>query len=145
MTQTRKRTGSCLCGDVKITAQAASLHVGACHCDMCRRWGGGPFIEIDCGDAVSFDGESSISIYDSSAWAERGFCKRCGTHLFYRIKQHHQHMLPAGLIDDQSNLHFEMQVFIDHKPAYYTFADDTKTMTETQVFEMFGGDSDGEL
>ena len=23
----------------------------------------------------------------SSAWAERGFCKNCGSHLFYRLKE----------------------------------------------------------
>ena len=49
---TTERHGHCLCGGVKITARAASNHVGACHCTMCRRWGGGPLMEIDCGTDV---------------------------------------------------------------------------------------------
>jgi hypothetical protein len=29
------------------------------------------------------------------------------------------------------------QIFIDEKPAYYTFANQTKTMTGAEVFAMF--------
>ncbi len=53
MTKTTKQTGSCLCGSVRISAINPSNKVGACHCGMCRKWGGGPFMEIDCGTEVS--------------------------------------------------------------------------------------------
>ncbi|MGB5331897.1 MAG: GFA family protein [Woeseiaceae bacterium] len=94
---TIERRGHCLCGKVNIMAKNASSDVGACHCKMCRRWGGGPFMEIDCGTDVEFDGEDYVSVFDSSDWAERGFCHNCGTHLFYRLKQSGQHMIPVGL------------------------------------------------
>jgi len=41
MSETMKQTGSCLCGAVSVTANNASTKVGACHCGMCRKWGGG--------------------------------------------------------------------------------------------------------
>ena len=41
---TIERRGHCLCGKVSITATNASSDVGACHCKMCRCWGGGPFM-----------------------------------------------------------------------------------------------------
>ena len=88
---TSERHGHCLCGSVKVTAKNASDHVGACHCKSCRRWGGGPFMEIDCGAEVQIDGGDNVSIFNSSDWAERGFCRNCGTHLFYRLKESGQH------------------------------------------------------
>jgi hypothetical protein len=54
-------------------------------------------MEVNCGQAVSFDGEEHLSVFDSSKWAERGFCRSCGTHLFYRIKETGQHMIPVGI------------------------------------------------
>lgn len=138
MSKTTERRGQCLCGAIRITAREAGNSVGACHCKMCRRWGGGPFMEIDCGPAVSFDDEEYVSVFDSSAWAERGFCRKCGTHLFYRIKETGQHMIPVGLFDDEDNLAFDNQVFIDEKPAFYRFADKTNEMTGAELFAKFG-------
>lgn len=138
MTDTSRQTGSCLCGAVTITANNPGNKVGACHCGMCRKWGGGPYMEIDCGTEVSFDGEENITVYGSSVWAERGFCKKCGSHLFYRLKESKQHMVSVGLFDDQQSFVFESQVFIDRKPSFYSFSNKTKNMTEAEIFEMYG-------
>ena len=138
MSENTKKTGSCLCGAVHFTANNASNNVGACHCGMCRKWGGGPFMEIDCGTDVSFEGEDDITVYNSSSWAERGFCKKCGSHLFYRLKDSKQYMISVGLFDDQEGLVFESQVFIDRKPSFYSFKNITNDMTEAEIFDMYG-------
>ena len=135
---TVERQGQCLCGKVTLTAMKASNDVGACHCKMCRRWGGGPFMEIDCGADVDIDGEENVSIFDSSDWAERGFCRSCGTHLFYRLKGSRQHMVPVGLFEDSESLAFKGQVFIDEKPDSFAFANETKNYTGAEIFAMFG-------
>ena len=137
MAETISTKGQCLCGGVQITAKTASTHVGACHCSMCRKWGGGPLMAIDCGTDVSIEGEDNISVFDSSPWAERGFCKSCGSHLFYRLKQNGQYIMPAGLFAD-NDLNFDHQVYIDEKPAYYDFSNKTENLTGAQVAEMFG-------
>ncbi|GGI85745.1 GFA family protein [Shewanella gelidii] len=138
MSKIDKKSGSCICGSVRITAINPSIKVGACHCGTCRKWGGGPFMEIDCGTDILFEGEEYITIFNSSIWAERGFCKKCGSHLFYRLKETQQHMLAVGLFDDQEELVFDNQVFIDRKPSFYSFSNKTKNLTEKQVFEMYG-------
>jgi hypothetical protein len=120
-----------------MTASDAGNSVGACHCKMCRQWGGGPFMEVSCGSDVSIDGEEFVSIYDSSAWAERGFCSKCGTHLFYRLKDSRQHMIPVGLLDDDERLVFESQVFIDSKPGFYEFSNKTQDMTGAELFAKY--------
>lgn len=94
-------------------------------------------MEIDCGSQVSFEGGEYISVFDSSQWADRGFCSKCGSHLFYRLKEGQQYMMPVGLFDDDSDLIFESQVFIDAKPHYYNFSDETKNMTGDELFAQF--------
>lgn len=132
-----ERKGKCLCGAVGIRALEAEDAVGACHCTMCRRWGGGPYLEVECGTDVEFSGEEYIALFDSSDWAERGFCKLCGSHLFYRFKKTGRHGVPVGLFDDDDGLTFQHQVFIDEKPKYYEFANDTKNMTGPELIAKY--------
>lgn len=137
MSNASEGKGHCLCGAVQINAPGISPHVGACHCSMCRRWGGGPLMAVDCGTDVSFKGEENITVFNSSDWAERGFCHTCGSHLFYRLKESGQHIMPAGLFDDNENFVFDHQVFIDNKPPYYSFANKTEDMTEAEIFAKY--------
>ena len=136
MNEQVKLTGRCLCGAVKIAGTADEPKVAACHCKMCRRWSSGPYFEVSCED-VSFEGEDSITRIRSSDWAERGFCKKCGSNLFYRLIDSSEYQIAAGLLDDQSDLRLSLQVFIDKKPPYYTLADRTETMTAAEVYAAF--------
>ncbi len=132
--------GSCLCGAVEIEASSMNTDVGACHCSSCRKWAGGPFLGVDCKDGIKFYGEENITVFDSSDWAERGFCSKCGSHLFYRLKQNNQHIVPVGLFDIDSQLHFDHQIFIDEKPEFYAFSNNTKNLTGKEVFAQFAAD-----
>lgn len=138
MSEAIQSSGQCLCGAVAVDVELEKANVDACHCSMCRRWGGGPLLAVGAQDGVRFDGEDSISVYSSSDWAERGFCKHCGTHLFYRLKGNQHYALPAGLIE--GNLAWKMteQIFIDEKPSWYDFANETHNMTAAEVFEKYG-------
>ena len=129
--------GHCLCGEVEIKTLYMSPDVGACHCSMCRKWGGGPLLAVDCNADVIFSGENSISVFSYSDWAERGFCAKCGTHLFYRLKQNGQYIVPVGLFDGVESLNFDHQIFIEEKPEYYSFANETKNMMGEEVFAQF--------
>ncbi len=132
-----KVNAKCLCGSVELEVDLANTEVAACHCNMCRKWSGGPMMAIDCGDSLKITGKSSVSQYQSSEWAERGFCSNCGTHLFYLLKPANQYHLPAGLLAIDSEYSFTHQIFIDEKPDYYNFSDDTTNMTGAEVFAHF--------
>ena len=142
MSETQVANGRCLCGSVRVVAAEMQRELGACHCEMCRKWAGGPLMCVPCQANVEFEGEEHIGIYSSSPWAERGFCKKCGSGLFYRLKENRHHMLPVGLFDDCEKIAFKMQFYIDKKPAYYSFLNETDTMTEAEVFAKFGPSSD---
>jgi hypothetical protein len=127
---------TCLCGKIRIEAKSIKS-VGACHCRMCRRWTGGPWLAVDCGSDVTIEGKELIGIYDSSQWAERAFCKNCGSNLFYRLKHNQQVILSAGLLESEEGLTFDHQVFVDEKPAYYDFSNQTENMTGPEVFAKY--------
>lgn len=127
--------GRCLCGAVEIVIKPPSMSVGTCHCNMCRKWAGGPQFMVDCGDGTRFEGEEHITIYESSSWAVRGFCKGCGTHLFYRLKDGAVHyFVPIGLFDSTLPWVFDHEIFIDEKPGFYDFANATQKLTGEQAF-----------
>jgi len=129
--------GQCLCGAVRLTVPEVR-EAGACHCDYCRRWGGGPLLSVHCGPDVVVEGREHVAVYASSAWAERAFCRHCGSHLYYRMLGNGSHFVPAGLLED-AELELTMQIFIDRKPGYYALANQTPMLTGEEVMRMFAG------
>src|SRR5690606_13551589 len=92
----------------------------------------------DCTDTVKIDDKTNLGIYRSSEWAERCFCKACGTPLFYRLIEKNMYFVSAEAFDERSGYALTSQIFIDEKPAYYEFANKTHNMTGAEVFAMFG-------
>lgn len=137
-------TGRCMCGAVSYRASVTDAHLGACHCSMCRRWSGGVFLGVAVApDAISFSGDEHVQIFQSSPWAERAFCRACGSNLFYRVTAPGEHQgiyhIGAGTMDDQQGLTLSQQLFIDQKPSGYSFRETTTDLTQVQVEALFGG------
>lgn len=100
---------------------------------MCRRWSGGaPFFAANT-DGVEFEGAEHLARYESSSWAERGFCRRCGTALFYFLKPTQAYMMSVGAFDDQSPFQLVLEIFIDSKPEGYAFAGEHARWTEAET------------
>lgn len=129
--------GTCLCGAVTVNFHLNEKVFDVCHCSMCRKWSGGPAMTVDAGTTISFQGTEFITTYSSSDWAERGFCKKCGTHLFYRLKESGFSNVPLGLLENSQHFKFHLQIFIDMKPEQYSFANKTEQMTEAEVFAKY--------
>ena len=104
---------------------------------MCRRWTAGPFLALECGATLKVEDTTSLGVYRSSEWAERCFCKQCGTVLFYRLVGKDFHAVSAEAFDDKTGFAFVSQIFVDEKPAYYDFANKTKMQTGAEVFAEF--------
>lgn len=108
------RTGSCLGGHVRFTADPIPS-LQACHCTTCRKWSGGPFMAVPCKSAA-FDGP--VERFTLTDRGERGFCPTCGTHLYYHAHAAGIHAIPVGTFDDQSEIPFKAELYIDEKPDY---------------------------
>ena len=135
-----QQRGQCLCGTVTFRATPTRPDMGVCHCSMCRRWTGGTFMAVECIPDIAFDsGEDALQVYSSSPWGERVFCGTCGTSLFWRTKDGSHCSVSAQAFEDPGQFAFTMQIFIDDKPANYSFANDTTTMTGAEVYEAVMG------
>ncbi|MEM6625763.1 MAG: GFA family protein [Pseudomonadota bacterium] len=129
--------GECLCGDVEFAIEQPK-HLDVCHCGMCRRWNGGPYLGVDFRGEVRFDKSDSLKWYESSEWATRGFCANCGTSLFYRLKDDPDFWsISAGALDLPDDVSIEKEIFIDEKPDYYAFAGDRARLTGAEVIASF--------
>ncbi|MEM7236408.1 MAG: GFA family protein [Pseudomonadota bacterium] len=128
----RALSGACHCGAVRVEARLPTGDVHACHCTTCRTWSGGVEFGIDA-ESVIWTGEDAISVYRSSDWAERGFCARCGTHLFYRMVDTHDWSINPFLDADISGLALVGEVFVDEQPGFYSFAQATKRQTGAEL------------
>ena len=136
MTSASSKTGQCLCGAVRFTVQGVETHHHACHCGMCRRWAGGPVFAASVA-SVTFEGSDNLGRYSSSEWADRGFCKVCGSGLFYYLKPANQYLMSVGAFDDASAFKLVLEIYVDHKPQGYSLAGDHPRLTEAQALARF--------
>ncbi|QPC44802.1 GFA family protein [Kaustia mangrovi] len=130
--------GRCLCGAVTFTAMAGDRDVGVCHCSMCRHWTAGVFMALHC-EGVTLDKGDELGVYRSSDWGERCFCKACGTPLFWRMHDGSMYAVSVNALDVGEDLKLASEIFIDEKPGYYAFANDTHRMTGAEVIAMVTG------
>ena len=93
--------GGCQCGAVRYRLIAEPTGVNICHCRMCQKAGGGPFMAfagVRVSEFVVTSG--AIATFSSSDIAERGFCARCGTPLTYQGLGSDRVSVTLGSLDD---------------------------------------------
>jgi hypothetical protein len=93
-------TGGCQCGAVRYASEGAPDNVHVCHCRMCQKAVGGPFAVIvpvpKSGFRVT---RGTMSWFESSAVARRGFCRDCGTPMIFDYPHDPGLGLMAGSLD----------------------------------------------
>ena len=77
-------TGGCQCGAVRFSLAERPAAPGVCHCRMCQKAGGAPFMVFaGLPKAQVTWTRGRPTFFASSDFAERGFCAACGTPLTY--------------------------------------------------------------
>jgi hypothetical protein len=77
--------GRCFCGFIQYRADGAPFNQTNCHCSICRRLSGAPFVTWFTVPSASFQFLSGQpSSVHSSDHGTRTFCPRCGTPLTFR-------------------------------------------------------------
>lgn len=114
-------TGGCLCGAVTYRVSGPLDPVIGCHCGQCRRTSGhyAASTDVASDNLEIIDTENALTWYRSSDAAERGFCGRCGSNLFWRKIDGAGIAIGAGTLDDTSGLDMHRHVFADFKGDYY--------------------------
>lgn len=77
--------GGCLCGGVRYRVGGALRDAIACHCTQCRRTSGHhAAMTSAASEDLTLISSRTLEWYRSSPAAERGFCRVCGSNLFWR-------------------------------------------------------------
>jgi hypothetical protein len=134
------KTGQCMCGAVTVKATLSSDILNVCNCDMCRRWTGSEFISVRVHqDSIVLDGP--VQRFQSSEWAERGFCGTCGSTLFYRLTAdvpgHGDYNFAAGMFDTR-DMKIGLEFFVDTKPQGYALSGNHTRLTRAETAAHFG-------
>jgi len=80
-------SGSCLCGAVGCSARLPPKWVAHCHCTRCQRAHGAAFVTWVGfeASAVEISNERrALSWFTTPEGADRGFCGKCGSPMFFR-------------------------------------------------------------
>jgi len=98
-------TGGCQCGAVRYALFAEPTNPHVCHCRMCQKAFGGyfaPLAGVPLGDFAWVKGTPGI--FKSSVVVERGFCRDCGTPLFFRYLDKDRISVSLGSLDDPARV-----------------------------------------
>jgi hypothetical protein len=136
-----ERTGGCLCGAVRFSARDVPDRFGACHCEMCRRWTGSALLGVTV-PAASVAWAGPVATRQTSAWAERAWCRDCGSGVWFRVTRPGPHAddveIPIGLFDDPSGFRFDNEIYIDVKPDSYAYAGEgRRTLTRAECMARY--------
>ena len=77
--------GGCLCGEVAFEVTPPAKFCSHCHCTMCRRAHGAPFVTwvgIPEAQVRVVKGQRALVRFQSSPGGSRSFCGKCGSQLF---------------------------------------------------------------
>ena len=140
------KTGRCMCGAVGFSAEDVPMRYGICHCEMCRRWTGSALLGVSVPtERVTWHGREHIATLQSSEWAERAWCGKCGTGLYYRVTERGKWFgateIPIGLFDDANGFALENEIYTDMKPDSYAYTGEGhKRLTRAECLELFSRD-----
>lgn len=116
--------GSCSCGAVNIKVTGPLRPVIFCHCRQCRKQSGHFVAATNAPEkSISISGSENITWYQSSSTAKRGFCRTCGSALFWKLENDPTMSILAGCLEKPTGLTTEKHIFCSSKGDYYVIAD----------------------
>ncbi|MBL4789793.1 MAG: GFA family protein [Kordiimonadaceae bacterium] len=118
-------TGGCLCGAVRYEIKGPLRDIVNCHCSMCQKLHGiygahSKARKIN----ITMTNETGLSWYKTSDVAQRGFCRDCGSSLFWQPFDLDATGIIAGSLDGPTNLKTMGHIFVGEKSDFYEITDD---------------------
>ncbi|EPJ50491.1 MAG: hypothetical protein OFPI_20050 [Osedax symbiont Rs2] len=125
-------TGGCLCKAVRYRVQGPLRDVIACHCTQCRRTSG----HFVAATATRFENlviteDRGLSWYQPPQLYKRGFCKLCGSSLFFVCDTGvaDNISIAAGSIDDAVEIKLAAHIFVEEAGGDYQISDDVEQVS----------------
>ena len=118
-------SGKCLCGAVSFEIEGPLSAPGLCHCGQCRRLHGAPGAYTNAPvSAYRIRGEENLSWYPTSKRAEQGFCRVCGSKLFWREVGAKDLDVAMGSLDAPTGLTLARHIWTRSQGDYYEIGND---------------------
>ena len=117
-------TGSCLCGSIKFEVSPPSLMFRYCHCTRCRKATGAAHaanLFVPASQLKWLAGESLLRHFDLPG-AKRfalNFCTQCGTRMPHKVTGTENMLIPAGVLDADTDLRPDSSIFWGSKASWY--------------------------
>ena len=123
----QRASGRCLCGAVRFVVRGPLRGVIVCHCRECRRWAGHPWAATAAlveDVVIEEDTLAWVQSPESDSGARRGFCRSCGSSLFWQAAGSDRISIAAGALDEPTGLRVTAHVYTSHVADYYDLPDD---------------------
>ena len=123
--------GSCECQGVVFELTGELRDVVFCHCSQCRKTSGHYWAatQVSKGNLNSIKA-TSLSWFDSSDKARRGFCSVCGSSMFYERKGIDKISVSAGSLEIPTSLDRMRHIYVASKGDYYDISDELPQFEE---------------
>ncbi|MGH7789801.1 MAG: GFA family protein, partial [Candidatus Binatia bacterium] len=120
------RLGGCFCGALRYRVAAVPAIVVHCHCSMCRRVAGAPFVTWATVARHAFAVTAGTpAVLRASPRAERTFCAACGTPLtFVDLAQPESIDVTVGSLDEPASLPPGQHIWTDSQLPWLRLDDD---------------------
>ena len=120
-------TGHCLCGALSIELAGRPKRVSLCHCRMCARHTGAPFVHLAVYDAPDVTVNGETYGYESSSGVDRRGCKACGAPVYIYVDTSKEFEVYVGALDEPGEFPPEYEIFDEHRPAWLGSIDNVPT------------------
>ena len=129
-----RATGRCLCGAITLAIHGPLRDVVVCHCGQCRRNHGAPpsYTAAAWAD-VRVHGDKNLTWYRSSPDARRGFCRICGSSLFWEPMGSGRVSIAAGCLEKPTNLRTVRHIFVADKAGFYDIGDGLEQLPHSMM------------
>jgi hypothetical protein len=120
--------GGCLCGRVRYRLSGPLSDVVSCHCRQCRRTSG-HYAAMTSVPMARFElthDDDGLAWYRSSDHARRGFCRHCGSNLFWKPDGEDRIAVAGGSVDGPLGVETALHIFCAEKGDYYDIDPDAE-------------------
>ena len=126
---THRTAGGCLCGAVKYEVHGTLYNVINCHCSKCRRIHGhfSAYTSSKRADLKLVEHRGLKwyrSVKDETPDVYRGFCKECGSSLFWDARGEDYIYISAGTLDQPTGLKTIGHIWLNQAGDYYELTND---------------------
>lgn len=105
------RSGGCQCGRIRFRAASLLDNPHVCHCRMCQKATGNFFAALVGVPLTDFTWtRGAPAEFHSSEKARRGFCRDCGTPLYYRHEDNKHISMSIGAFDHPASIPLNFQL-----------------------------------